>query len=216
MRRVRLFIAVAAVGLVGSMLGIAGTSESADAAATAPGRASVSETTTATAIPSSNGTVSALSGAPAAGPAITDAVSFRIVNYKSGRCLGIAGGADNAPAVLWNCVNGSANQSWHWDISVVIGGVYARLINGDGECLGVAGGSQKEGADIYGWSCAGDPYNQFWTTIGTGISGYYYIYNWGSDLVIGVAGGSTANGAQLVQWKMLSHSDQYWNLPYGA
>lgn len=176
----------------------------ANASSARTGRAATASATTA----SARGTVRAVS---------TDAVvSFQIVNYKSGRCLGISGGEDDAPAVLWNC-NGSANQSWHWDISVVYFGEYARLVNGDGECLGVAGGSVSEGADIYAWSCSTDlPYNQFWATQYTDVDGTLWLGNLGSNMVVGVAGGSTANGAQLVQWDGLAHPDQYWRLPIGA
>jgi Ricin-type beta-trefoil lectin domain len=214
--RQRIALIGALLAVLGALLGgssTAAASTSQGAAAAAPGRASVS-TTMATAIRLSTDPVSALRSALTASPAVAAVAPFEIVNYKSHRCLGIAGGADNAPAVLWNC-KGSADQIWHWDTSIVYGGVFARLVNNDGECLGVAGGSQSAGADIYGWSC-GNVYNQFWTTLGlTGQSGYYYLYNWGSDLVIGVAAGSTANGAHLVQWNRLPHSDQYWMLPYG-
>jgi Ricin-type beta-trefoil lectin domain len=209
MRRIRLLTAAAAVSLTGTLLGIAGT-----AAATVPGQASVSETTAGPTSAAPGLGISARGGALAASPAAADPVPFEIKNYKSGRCLGIAGGADDAPAVLWNC-NGSPNQMWTWDISIVYMGLYARLVNGDGECLGVAGGSLKEGADIYGWSCQ-DAFNQFWTTTTTGVSGYYYIYNFASQMVVGVSGGSTANGAQLIQWRELTHPDQYWQLPFGA
>jgi hypothetical protein len=35
---------------------------------------------------------------------------------------------------------------------------YYQIINGNGECLGVGGGSSDEGVAIYGWECTGTGY----------------------------------------------------------
>ena len=48
-------------------------------------------------------------GVAAAAPADA-ATGGTFMNYNSGDCLGILGGADDAPAVQWAC-DGSANQA---------------------------------------------------------------------------------------------------------
>ena len=129
--------------------------------------------------------------------------SFPVHNHD-GLCLGITGGEDDAPAVQWTC-NGSANQTWHWGSSNAAG--YTQLINGDGECLGVAGESTSEGARIYGWTCNGHP-DQYWAV--SPYDGYDIFHDYHSGLVLGVAGGSTAVGAAVVQWASTLALNQLW------
>lgn len=124
-----------------------------------------------------------------------------IVNYNSGLCLGISGGEDDAPAVQWTC-GAVSNQEWHQGAELGSTGYYQQ-INGDNECLGVAGESLSEGARVYGWTCNGHP-DQYWAHDGD------QFIDWNSSLLLGVAGGSTAVGAAVVQWPYTGALNQFW------
>jgi hypothetical protein len=130
--------------------------------------------------------------------------------HEPPRCIGIA--AHQPYAGQWNCTN-NPDQLWHTGLTIATN--WVQVINGNGKCLGVAGGSTSQGARITAWSCAGDPYNQFWDFVPAPHG--YYIQNYGAalaghDYVVGVADASTANGAPLVLWQQLTHPDQYWNV----
>ena len=131
----------------------------------------------------------------------TNSDPFFVVNANSGLCLGISGGADDAPAVQWTCET-VANQEWHWGSELGSTGYY-QLVNGDGQCLGVAGTS--EGARIYGWTCTGAA-NQYWDPVDGKYGTVLWDYN--SGMVVGVAG--TAVGAPVVQWDFTGALNQYW------
>ena len=92
----------------------------------------------------------------AAGTAATSAVvGYQIRSVKApGRCIGISNGL----AGLWNCTR-NPDQSWHW--STAQSGVYKMLINGNGQCLAVNGGSTANGARILGYRCTGST-DQYW------------------------------------------------------
>ena len=146
-------------------------------------------------------------------PLAASIVTSNIYNYNTNRCLGISSSSD---AGIWNCTDagGKSDQTWHWgkEVTGAWGIPYRQLINGKGQCLGIAGGSTKSGARIVGWRCLGPTHrDQYW----------YYDGVWGGQngdgdvlvnlktpcnaisqggKVIGVAGGSKANGAAVVLW----------------
>lgn len=134
-----------------------------------------------------------------------------IYNTASGKCLGIAGGRDDAPAVLWTC-NGHPDQLWTRGYVDPENRNYSQIVNRDGMCLGVAGGSTQNGARIVGWNCQNpEPNNQFWfyDTIDLGYPGNGpVLVNLATPVnaqgfggkVTGVSGGSTSNGAPIVLW----------------
>ncbi|HTX27834.1 MAG TPA: RICIN domain-containing protein [Streptosporangiaceae bacterium] len=174
--KIRLTIAAAALGVAAAtMLGLA-TALPAGAATTVSTRASLSADS-------------------------DNAFGGEFVNFNSGDCLGILGGADDAPAVQWPC-DGSANQGWTFGSEYGDDSGYYQLVNGDGQCLGVLGGSTGEGAPVYGWTCLGPTHpDQYWRKVQSGIvPGYHYLENLNSGLVVGVSGNSTAEGASVVQW----------------
>jgi Ricin-type beta-trefoil lectin domain len=172
--KVRLTIAAAALGLTGTVLGLA-VATPAYAATTTP-----------------------------------------IVNFNSGYCLGIAGGNDDAPAVQWTC-DGSANQSWTQG-SEYGNTSYFQIVNGDGQCLGVLGGSTDEGAPVYGWTCLGPGHpDQYWTVVKSSTHHYVYFVNLNSGLVLGVSGNSTTQGASVVQWaNQNTPNNQLWTIPVAS
>lgn len=139
-----------------------------------------------------------------------DPGEFRIHNYNArGKCIGIANGL----AGDWDCTT-NRDQTWRWGDANAEG--YHELVNGDGKCLAVNGGSTDAGARILGYECvkSSDQYWEFWTN----PWGWYELVNYkgwflggsGSGWIVGVAGASTANGAALVLWPSLNHPDQMW------
>jgi Ricin-type beta-trefoil lectin domain-like len=136
-----------------------------------------------------------------------------VLNYNSGRCLGITGGEHEAPAVQFTCLSGHPDQQWHTGAANSAG--YYQIVNGDGQCLGVQGGSTAQGARVYGWNCLGPSHpDQYWLYDGNITCGTYYspIINYKSGRVLGVAGNSTANGAAVVIWSYQGVcNNQFWS-----
>ena len=142
--------------------------------------------------------VVAVTASPAA--AIPSSGTFQIHNYlAAGKCIGISTGGY---AGSWYCTT-NPDQTWHRG-NVNEWGVY-QLVNGNGQCLGVDGGSWSMGARIRAWSCNGNS-DQYWFYDFSRL----YFTNFGSGLVIGIRGASTANGASLVQWSENTNGDQRW------
>jgi len=143
--------------------------------------------------------------------ALDSVYTFVLFNLNSFLCLGISGGDDDAPAVQWTCEE-VPNQEWHYGSEYGNSGYY-QLINGDGECLGVAGSSKSQGARVVGWTCNGH-LDQYWQ--GVGISDGTVFYNYNSGLVLGVAGNSKAVGAAVVQWPFQGDIEtalnQFWEV----
>jgi hypothetical protein len=192
-RKLRLLASVSVLGLAGGMLGMAAAAP-ASAATTASHGGRSSDAI-------SNSTVTFY------------VVNFNSLNVGEKLCLGISGGKDDAPAVQWDC-NDSANQTWHWGDELGDTGYY-QLVNGDDQCLGVAGGSDTEGADVVGWTCLGSGHpDQYWTLDDASeADNFYPIFNYHSGYVLGVAGNSYEVGASVVQWHFQDEpNNQYWEL----
>jgi hypothetical protein len=139
--------------------------------------------------------------------------TFPIINDNEnpGRCVGIN---SSGYAGIWDCT-GAEDQTWHWANANV--DHWYKLVNGNGQCLGVEGGSVSEGAKVKGGACPNNA-DQYWAA-GVVSSGHAYLLNYasrvqlGSPWAIGCSSGSPANGTQLVQWAPNSSPDQMWNLP---
>jgi hypothetical protein len=143
-------------------------------------------------------------------PRVGVQAEFRIHNYNArGKCIGIANGL----AGDWDCTS-NPDQTWHWGEANKEG--WRELVNGEGKCLAVNGGSTDAGARILGYACvkSSDQYWEFWSTPpwdGWSTLMNYKGWIWGSSgWAVGVAGGSTANGAALVLWSSEGHADQIW------
>jgi hypothetical protein len=149
--------------------------------------------------------------------------TFEILNYNSlvvskDLCLGITGGEDDAPAVLWPC-NGSKNQTWHWSGETINNSFDQQLVNGNNECLGIAGGSSQNGAEVVGWSCLTGHPDQYWfPDLDAMICGANFepFYNYNSGDVLGVAGNSTTAGASIIQWDNFQQecNNQLWSYAF--
>ena len=79
-----------------------------------------------------------------------------------------------------------------------------QIINGKGQCLGIAGGSTDEGADVVSYQCYPGHPDQYWFLASTGCGSHeWWFDNYSTDIQdfsMGVAGGSKANGANVVEW----------------
>jgi hypothetical protein len=151
------------------------------------------------------------SGVPALG---ADFGPDEIVNLHSNLCLGILGNMNYQPAVQWTC-NGNADQQWHWGATNPEDSDYRQLINDNGSCLGVIGGSPNEGAQVVGWKCLGPShYDQYWA-IGPDAPCYGVVYtNLNTHYDLGVAGDAITPGASVVQWPGQHQcNNQRWSLP---
>jgi Ricin-type beta-trefoil lectin domain-like len=141
----------------------------------------------------------------------SSSAGFRIHNSNArGKCIGI-------PPSTWAgdyyCTT-NPDQTWHWGAANSAG--FRQLINGQGKCLGVNGGSTVEGALLRAWRCNGHA-DQFWSTETVPNHHVDWILNYQSSyvnpdiFVIAVLNGSTANGAAVIQWPANEHADQMWS-----
>ena len=149
------------------------------------------------------------SGVPVPG---MQADPFTVVNYHSHLCLGIQGGGNDQIAVQWGCKS-HADQIWHWGSQNSSYPGWYQLVNANGSCLGVAGGSLGEGAHIVGWTCLGSSHlDQYWFVLNVQCGGVYFPFeNLNSGYVMGVSGNSTAWGAAVVQWAYQGQcNNQFW------
>jgi hypothetical protein len=143
---------------------------------------------------------------PATAQAPSPAV-HAFINKETGKCIGGSHLLGD-----FKCHFGYGfgyNQMWRW--GAYAHGGWRRLINLNGKCMAVQGGSKALGARIVAESCAGAPPRQYWGTYGTPEYNLTYLVNYKSRYVIAVANGSKANGAKLWQSKMTpGHTNQYW------
>jgi hypothetical protein len=141
-------------------------------------------------------------------------IPFDVFNYNSGLCLGISGDANDQPAVQWGC-NVNADQRWHWGSQNSSYPGWYQLVNANGSCLGITGGSLNQGAQAVGWSCLGSShYDQYWTPLPYSCNGYIPLEDLNSGYVLGVSGNSKTQGAAVVQWGYQGVcNNQFWNSP---
>jgi hypothetical protein len=135
--------------------------------------------------------------------------TFQIHNANAGgKCIGIS----YYLAGDWNCTT-NPDQTWHWGNAIVPG--WSELVNGNGQCLAVAGGSDKAATAIWGWNCVGSP-DQYWKFFpnGDGTGRIVNYHGWidpdAEAWVVGVWGGSTENGARLVLYWPDGTRNQDW------
>jgi hypothetical protein len=196
-KRNPLVIAVTALGLIGSVLGLLAAPANA-ARSSGDGR----------------GPTHAQPRDIAASSGTFPVENLMTMKGNTAWCLGITGGHDYAPAVLWKC-NASANQTWHWGHQ---GGAvnFYQLVNGDNQCLGVQAASKKQGARIYAWRCLGASHpDQYWTIDSMNCyTPFCPLVDLHSGYYLSVAGGThvASNGAHIVQWHLQTGpNNQQWN-----
>jgi Ricin-type beta-trefoil lectin domain-like len=156
---------------------------------------------------------------------------FNVKNYLStvinrAICLGISGGLDDNPAVVWTC-NTHADQQWHFGAVYPPDPVYGQIVNGNNDCLGLSGGNTAEGTRVVAKDCTAvglaSSADQLWWVVNILCQGptggsYYPFQNAkatqahsGTPFVAGTSGGGTANGTAVVIWKYQnSCNNQFW------
>lgn len=145
-------------------------------------------------------------------PGVGNSGDFNIHNANArGKCIGINASGD---AGDWNCTT-NPDQTWHWGAAISSG--WFQLVNRNGKCLGVAGGSDARGARVVAFTCLGTGHpDQYWALGAAGFGGNninnfkaFFDPNTPAQL-IGVSGGSTANGAAVVLWSSDGTANQFW------
>lgn len=137
-------------------------------------------------------------------------------------CLGITGGStqEGAQATVWNC-NFHPDQEWTAEVDTqnkVPGGVTPyKLVNANGWCLGLPGGSLNWGTVPVQWAC-NEHLDQDWEL--ANFNGFYYflinyegVRNGSGAECLGVSGGNVYTGATPVIWGCDQSQNQawYWN-----
>ena len=105
-------------------------------------------------------------------------VAGTIVNYNSGKCLGVTAGGfgDGVWANQWGCVG---NSSQSWTLQRVGSDTYRIINNNSGRCLDVMGGTTAlaDGVHVHQWICLGlGQTNQIWQLQYMGAQGGYNWY----------------------------------------
>lgn len=134
--------------------------------------------------------------------------TWSLENRDASLCLSSSG--SDAAAKVYTC-NSSSNQHWHRGNSH---GNYQEIRNGDGQCLGIAGGSTSAGAHAVVWSCNGHD-DQFWLMEFPQIFNTPFFRNQRSQLVIQIACDCGTNGAVTDQEPLASNANdlnQLWFL----
>jgi hypothetical protein len=189
MRRLPL-AALAAIGLVAGIIGIAVPTQ---ASTPAP-------TPAATQAPTPAG---AAGGAFASTEHYTGTLVF--VNFSVDRCIGISGGK----AGIFTCtfVN---DQAWQVIATKTVkGNSYAQIENEKSQCLGVSK------TRVVGQACNSANNGQYWNNTVRGVvcGAAAPVVNLASGKVVGVAGASTANGAAVVVFSYQHKcNNQFWIL----
>jgi hypothetical protein len=125
-------------------------------------------------------------------------------------CLGVN---SSNQAGIWACTS-HPDQTWHWGQA---GDGGNQLVNGNGQCLGVAGGSTTEGAHVVGWTCLGTGHpDQYWLEYFPFCAGgicLWYLINVHSGQVLGTQGGIERGGTNAVIWDYQGElNNQVWNI----
>ena len=138
------------------------------------------------------------------------------LNVNSGLCVGASGGY----AVLESCYADVENEVWDVRSSFTASGTtWYQYVNGNGQCLGIAGASKAEDVRLTVKADCGtrstNP-DQFWTL--PSLDPGQLTFNYDSIYVMGVKGASTAAGAEILTSNPSCasggdcHPDQIWLL----
>jgi hypothetical protein len=152
------------------------------------------------------GTATLTTAAVAAHPA-DNASDPTIKNNYSHFCLGTVAGHNNAAALQWRC-NGTKNQDWHWGARGHGGN---QIVNANGDCLGVAGGSTLSGARVVAWNCNGHP-DQYWTysPYSEPPGGPTHFINTETRFFLDVSGNPRSEGSPVIVRTQDSAASQWW------
>lgn len=155
--------------------------------------------------------LSLTSGVAAASPA--NAVTYyTIVNQHSLMCLSSAGAKD-AAAKEYSC-NSSTNQRWYWGSQAGTSGYLQFKNEATGQCLGVAGESTANGAEVVVWSCNGHP-DQYWNAetgefLGLPDALAFFDYHSAKVLQIKCSCATSGSTADQEQFDVAGSPNQAW------
>lgn len=145
-------------------------------------------------------------------PASAALTTFRLLNYHSEMCIGIAadGNAGN-----WYCTRNS-DQAWHWGAPSSVDANFRQLINGDNKCLAVSGDSLTLGTRIVGYPCT-QTLDQYWAPAiwmswapSPPQSWFALMTLHSRPRICAIQGGLNTNGQPVVTWDYQGHEDQWW------
>lgn len=126
-----------------------------------------------------------------------------LMNLNSGKCALAQGGADNTPAVQYQCLNYN-DQRWGF---VDKGDLRYQIVNvNSGKCLLVRGSSNDAPAVQFQCLDYVDQYWRLWQY--PGYPNWFWLQNVNSNKCLIVRGGS--DGTQLVQFDCAQYIDQAW------
>jgi len=141
-----------------------------------------------------------------------------IVNYATGKCIGIA---TSGLAGDWTCTS-NRDQTWYYGKSIDPVSHWSQLVNGNGKCLSLDDDVVFRGDRLIATTCrATDESEQWRFDQGAGlyhVGDYHPLENYRAffDYAglntwnVGVSGGSTANGAAVILYTPLPVPNQIW------
>lgn len=143
------------------------------------------------------------------GNGIASGSRYRMVNFNSGKVLGIADAAttDGASALQW-ADNGTSDHNWI--IELQSSGFYKIRNVLSGKVLGVTGMSTGNGAQVIQWADTGTADHEW--KIESTDNGTYKITNRNSGKVLAITNAATNDGALALQWSDVGSLDQRWAL----
>jgi len=129
------------------------------------------------------------------------------INTNHQLCLGIA---SNKNGILASCTF-VHDQAWHRGKEARHSGYY-QWINAYGQCLGVAGGSKKNGARVVGAKCGGLTHpDQYWAVEFAGPLTYLCtVFNYHSGYVMQPASNKKGAAVEQKPWAGHKNSAQEW------
>ncbi|MEV6629231.1 RICIN domain-containing protein [Actinoplanes sp. NPDC051470] len=127
------------------------------------------------------------------------ASSGTLVSTANNKCLDVTGGstANGNQPQMWDCVSGSANQTWTFADN---GSVQAR-----GKCLDVANNSTVNGAVVHLWDCFDTVATQKWT-----LTASHDLVNVAANKCLDIKDNNLANGAKVQLWDCGGGANQKW------
>ena len=133
---------------------------------------------------------------------------MRLVD-ANGMCLGSWLGHRDTQAIQWSC-NHNNDQEWSFQrVGSDKGwGAYYRIVNKDGQCLGINGFSRARGAHGTVWDCNGNA-DQLWY-YQQGSNGWGGLVNRNSGMCLGSQNGIKKAGTKQIQWSCNGNPDQLW------
>lgn len=143
---------------------------------------------------------------------------YRIINYRSDKCLEIPGNsaANGVQLDQWDCyATRKMNEDWYLDY---VSNTQFRIRNRQtGKCLNVKGASRASNTPIIQWDCGNYPNELFLLSraIGNSPAGVYNIVsamnlNTMDGQVLTVHGNSTARGAKVETFVVVTEALNQW------